>query len=111
MQMTPGGTEEEKYGESFGEQFYDIKTDLQALAVTQGPVNVLYVPPRPGAVFASHVTRDRSLYRDILRYLSDGILHHEHVCHGPELTKILPESLLICLPAQAAHKQLPWGGV
>ena len=98
-------------GRASGNSFMTSKQICGPLAVSQGPVNVLYVPPRPGAVFASHVTRDRSLYRDILRYLSDGILHHEHVCHGPELTKILPESLLICLPAQAAHKQLPGGGV
>ena len=44
-------------------------------------------------------------------HLSDGVLHHEHVCHGPELSEVFPEPLLVSLPAQAAHKQLPGGGV
>ena len=60
------------------------------------------VPPGPRDVFAS-----QEHHRDSLRYLSDGVLHDQDIRHCPELSKILPEPLLVSLPAQAANKQLP----
>ena len=60
------------------------------------------VPPDPRDVFAS-----QEHHRDSLRYLSDGVLHDQNIRHCPELSKILPEPLLVCLPAQATNKQLP----
>ena len=55
------------------------------------------VPSGPRDVFAS-----QDYHRDSLRYLSDGVLHDQNIRHCPELSKILPESLLVSLPAQAS---------
>ena len=64
----------------------------------------------PWAVFAS-LTRFRSRDRCDICYLGDGVLHDEDVRHAAELTEVLPQPVLVSLPAQAAHKQLAGGGV
>ena len=53
------------------------------------------------------VTRDTA--RDTWRscYLCDGVLHDEDVRDGAELAEVLPQPLLVGLPRQPAHEQLP----
>ena len=104
------GDQEEKYGntDTSWEHFYHIKTDLRPLTQGDRWLEARLCPLLGCICITGHVT---GVIIVTVSHLSDGVLHHQHVCHGPELTKILPEPLLICLPTEAAHKQLPGGRV